>query len=488
MTDRRDGPQAAAGLVGGAGFGATPVGRPAAFRAGFIWVALGVAVVGGFGLAAHLSFVIGFAYPLGPAFPALVQAHGHAQLVGWAGMFVVGVSLHFIPRLASVPLTHPHWIDAILWVMAFGLTLRLVGQPALAYGAGLVPLDWLRWFVVASGALEGVGVLLYLLLVLGSVRGTGDIRTQPAFGAVRPFFGMMVVGWLLYASANFVGLWDMGLRGRAVANPIWNAFAVQSFVDLTLLPVAMAFSVRLFPMFLALSAAFWPVRGTAYAYLVGVCLQLTPPALAPFGLDGRVSDFIAGCGGLAKGSVILWFVWQLDLLTRRRPVERPARFLQIGPERPPTRPGLPDFGEFGRFELLVYSAYLWLVGAALCEVVNGAATLMNGSVAVGPGVVQHMYLLGFITLLIFGVSVRMLPGFANRRAVAVPALVLPTLWLGNAAALFRVAPLILPAAVNELMPAVGKLAQRAFGLSGLLALAAVICLSINLVWTMRSRG
>jgi uncharacterized protein involved in response to NO len=488
VTDNRRGPVNEVETTGAMEAGAAPVRRQVAFRAGFVWVPLAAAIFAGFGLAAHLSFVIGFGFQLGPAFPALVQAHGHAQLVGWAGMFVMGVSLHFIPRLASVPLTHPRWVGAILWLTGTGLALRIVGQLVLAYGVGPVPLDVLRWLVVASGILEGAGILLYLVLVIGSVRGTGDIRTQPAFGAVRPFFGMMVVGWLVYASVNLIGLVDMGLRGRASVNHAWNAFAVQSFIDLVLLPVAMAFSVRLFPMFLALSAAFWPVRGTAYAYLVGACLQLVTPVLAPFGLEGRARDLIVGFGGLTKGCVILWFVWGLDLLTRRRPVERPARFLQIGPERPPTRPGLPDFGEFGRFELLVYSAYLWLVGAALYEIANGAGILMDGSVVVGPSVVRHMYLLGFITLLIFGVSVRMLPGFVNKRAVALPALVLATFWLGNTAALFRVIPLILPVLVTDLTPAVGRLAQCAFGLSGILALAAVILLSINLVWTLQSRG
>jgi hypothetical protein len=47
---------------------------------------------------------------------------------------------------------------------------------------------------------------------------------------------------------------------------------------------------------------------------------------------------------------------QLDVLTRRRLVERPARFLFSGPDRAPTRPGLPDYGEFGRLERLVHSA------------------------------------------------------------------------------------------------------------------------------------
>jgi hypothetical protein len=48
-----------------------------------------------------------------------------------------------------------------------------------------------------------------------------------------------------------------------------------------------------------------------------------------------------------------------------------------GPERRPTRPGLPDYGEFGRFERLVYAAYIWLVLAAGCDIVTGLAALLQ---------------------------------------------------------------------------------------------------------------
>jgi len=466
--------------------GAVPQRQHAEFHPGFIWVGLAAAVLGGFGLAGHLSVVIGFGHRVGPEFPTLVQAHGHAQLIGWAGMFVMAASLHFIPRLASVPLRHPRWLGSILWLMGTGLFLRMVGQPALAYLDGQMRHEVLRWFVVASGGLEAAGILLYLFLLLGSVRGAGDLRTQPAFGSVRPFFGMMVGGWLLFAGVNFYTLLDMGLRGRAVVNPAWDSFGIQAFLNLMLLPVALAFSVRLFPMVLALSAAFWPVRRGAYIYLVGAGLQLASPALGLCGLEGRVPDLLAGFGGLIKGGVLLWFTWELDLLTCRRPVERPARFLQIGPDRPPTRPGLPDFGEFGRFELLVCSAYMWLVVAALGEILNSGAILATGAVWVDPSVVRHIYLLGFITLLIFGVSVRMLPGFLKRRAVAFPALVEPTFWLGNTAVLFRVTPWILPPVLQDLLPAVTALGRIAFGLSGIIALGAVCLLAVNLVWTART--
>jgi uncharacterized protein involved in response to NO len=462
-----------------------PEKQHAEFRPGFVWAALATAIFAGFGIGGHLAFVIGFGYPLSASFPALVQAHGHAQLIGWSGLFVMGTSLYFIPRLSSVPLPHRRWIGAILWLMGVGLFLRVFGQPALPYLGRNAAFTSLAWIVAGSGVLEGAGILLYLFLLLRTLRGTGDISTQPAFGAVRPYFGMMAAGWLLYACANCLLLLDMAHRGQAVVNLAWEEIAIQSFIDLTLLPVAMAHSVRLFPMFLALSAAFWPVRATAYAYLTGVGLQLIPGVLSLLGIEAGWVPVLSGVGALLKGAVILWFTWELDVLTRRRPVERPARFLFSGSDRAPTRPGLPDYGEFGRFELLVYPAFAWLVLAAGFAMLNGAAAVAGSPPPMGASVIRHMYLLGFITLLILGVSVRMLPGFLKKKAVASPALVEATVWLGNAAAVFRVVPFILPPVLLELLPAAGRIARVAFGLSGLTALAAVVCLATNLWWTAR---
>jgi hypothetical protein len=42
----------------------------------------------------------------------------------------------------------------------------------------------------------------------------------------------------------------------------WNAFAVQVFLGLVLLPVALAFSVRTLPLYLRLAVPDWPVRGS----------------------------------------------------------------------------------------------------------------------------------------------------------------------------------------------------------------------------------
>jgi uncharacterized protein involved in response to NO len=457
----------------------------AEFQPGFIWAALATAIFAGFAIGGHLAFVIGFGFPLKASFPSMVQAHGHAQLVGWVGLFVIGTSLHFIPRLSSVPFPHQRWIGAILWLVGTGVLLRVFGQPTLPYLHAGLGLGFLRWLVAGSGGLEGAGILLYLLFMVKTLHGTGDVSTQPAFGAVRPYFGMMAVGWLMYACVNFLLVLEMARNGYAVVDHAWNEFAIRSFIGLALLPVAMAHSVRLFPMFLALSAPFWPVRATGYAYLLGVGLELAAAALPLFGLEVGIVQSLGASGAILKGGVILWFTWELDVLTRRRPVERPARFLQSGPDRPPTRPGLPDYGEFGRFELLVYSAYTWLILAAGSEILNGFAALAGYPSLVGVDAVRHMYLVGFITLLIFGVSVRMLPGFLKKKAVASPTLVEATFWLGNTAAVFRVLPLVLPPALLGWTPAGSRLVHEAFGLSGLIALGAVMCLSANLWRTAR---
>lgn len=460
----------------------------AEFHSGFIWASLTTAIVAGFALGAYLAVVIGYGLPVGQGFYSLIQTHGHLQLVGWVGLFIMGISLHFIPRLASFPLPHPERSNRILWLMAPGLLLRVVGGTVLASLTGsplFVPLSWL---VVASGLLEGGAIVLYVSLLIEIIRGSDKTIRLPGLSAVKPYFGMMAVGWVLYACLNLLVLVHMALHYNIVVSQGWNEFAIVTFIDLVLLPVAFALSVRLFPLYLALAAPDWPVHGTAYAYLLSVFLQVVPTAPPLAGLAPEATRLVVALGTLLKGGVILWFVWQLDLLTRRRSIGRHARFLETGPDRPPTRPGLPDYGEFGRFERLVYAAYMWLVLAAFVELLCGAAILLDYPIPIGTDAIRHMYLLGFITHLIFGASVRMLPGFMKRKRVASTALVDATFWLGSAAAVCRVVPLLPPAWLFDLLPASGVLAQTTFAISGILGWGAVLCLATNLWQTAVCRA
>jgi uncharacterized protein involved in response to NO len=462
--------------------------RQATFHPGFVWAALAMALGAGFSIGAHLTFVLGFGLPVGRGFASHIQTHGHVQLVGWAGLMIMGISLHFIPRFAGVPLARPHWPGRILWLMVIGLGLRSVGQSVVPYLTEHRIFASVIWLVAVSGGLEWSGILLYVRLLSHTFHGIRGASQRPALRTVRPYFGMMVTGWILYACLNLVLLVSMALDTGVVVHPAWNQFAIESFIGLVLLPVAFAFSVRMLPLYLRLAVPDWPVRGTAYAYLTALAAQVLPGAPPFIGLAPQVALPLANLGMLLKGVVILWFVWRLDVLTRRRAPWTVRRQLHPGPERRPTRPGLPDYGEFGRFEWLVYAAYVWLVLAAGGESITGMTALLGRPFFVSSTAVRHMYVLGFVTLLMLGMAVRMLPGFLQQRRVASPALVAATFWLGNAAVVCRVLPFVLPPMLLQGVPGGAVMARTAFAVSGLLGLATVWCLAVNLWKTTRAQS
>ncbi len=197
-------------------------------------------------------------------------------------------------------------------------------------------------------------------------------------------------------------------------------------------------------------------------------------------LTPEIAGSISSLGMVLKGAIVVWFVWQLDLLTRRHDPWTVKREVQPLPERRLTRPGLPDNGEFGRFERLVYAAYTWLVLAAFFEILLGATALFGYPPPISGDAIRHMYLVGFITHLIFGVSVRVIPGLLMKKRLASAPLVDATLWLGSTAVVCRVLPLMIPSGLFETIPASVGVAQAAFAFSGMIGLGAVVCLATNL--------
>src|SRR5262249_24571762 len=61
-----------------------------------------------------------------------VNAHGHAQIFGWVGLFVMGFASQAFPRFKHASLSHPGLAYASLWLMAAGLVFRSLLQPLAA--------------------------------------------------------------------------------------------------------------------------------------------------------------------------------------------------------------------------------------------------------------------------------------------------------------------------------------------------------------------
>jgi len=452
----------------------------ALFHRSFVWVALIMGLGVGFLLGTGLVMSMAFGFQLGRGFASFMQVHGHVQLIGWAGLLIMGVSLYFLPRLSGIPIVQPQWPRWILVLMTVGLMLRAIGHTLLPLASDPPHVVMLTWIVFGSGLLEWMGVLLYLYLLINSLWRVRQIGIRPALLIVRPFLGMMVTGWFLYTSLNLLMLGHMALQQSMVVHADWNRLAIDSFMGLVLLPVAFAFSVRMFPLYLRLRSPDWPIQGTAYAYLGALLIQLLPLAPPLESWAPSLAPRLYSVGSVLKSVIILWFIWDLDLLSRRKVPWTAQRELHPGPGRRPTRPGLPDYGEFGRFEWLLYAAYAWLVVASCGELTSGITDLAGHPIWKDLSVIRHIYLLGFITHLILGMAVRMLPGFMKKRHIASPRLVETTFWLGNAAMVCRVLVFLIPVELGKMLPNLITFAGWAFGVSGLLGWAAVACLAVNL--------
>ena len=462
-----------------------PRAKQAEFQVGYVWMALAVAIFGGFALAGHLAFLIGFNRPLGDGFATYIQIHGHLQLVGWAGLFIIGISLHFIPRLSSVPISQPQWIPRLLWLIGIGLLLRFISHSILPYLDNGFFFTLLSWITATSGLLEWYGMLIYLALLVGTIFSISKADRKPPLMAVRPYFGMMMMGFLLYATIHAVLLLQMAWRGNVVVSQTWNEVSIQIFIGLVLLPVAFGFSIRMLPLYLRLPVPDWPVRRVAYVYLIGFLCQIQE--ILPINFLSDIGGYISSVGMLVKTSVILYVVWKLDVLTRRQEPSIAHRDLQSSPDRRTMRRTIPDRGEYGRFEWHIYAAYGWLVFGALAEMLIGAFGVFQLPLAISSDVIRHIYLLGFVTNLIMGMAVRMVPGFLKKRRVASAKLIDGSFWLINFAVVGRVLPLLLPSLMLSDVPEIiDTIVQAAFGLSGILGLLATICLAINLWRTTHS--
>jgi len=443
----------------------------------FVYAALAIALTAGFGYAVIIVIVLAFRLPMGAWWLAMAQAHGHAQLFGWAGLFVIGVGLFFLPRLRGTTLARIELAPWSLGCWVVGITLRALCQPLTAIAQASMPQASLydalgRFGTMVSGIVEVIGVALFITMIVSSFRRARPLSADAPIKPVRPYLVLamtsLVVATLLNATLGVSSaLSDSSIFPSAVDDALTHLM-IYGFI----LPLAIALSVRNLPLFMRLAT---PPKQSLFPlfviYVVGVTCRTIGFLEHGF--------WLPNLGAILESGVLLVFIWQLDVVLRRKTpwtatrTTPPDNYIEM---RHPTRKNYPDHGEFGRFELLIISAFAWLAFANIIAIIDGASPLLGNPAPFNPDIERHAITVGFITLLIFGMAVRMLPGFSSKSRVASARLVMATFWLGNLAALFRVLPLFAPdlAGMNV-----------ALGISGAIGWLAVMCLAINLYRTFK---
>ena len=94
-----------------------------------IRTSLALALVAGFSIGLYLVLGFAFGLPLTPGTPALMQAHGQVQSLGFIALFILAVGVQLFPRFHANRLDRPGQVSLGGLLLALGVALRVIAQP-----------------------------------------------------------------------------------------------------------------------------------------------------------------------------------------------------------------------------------------------------------------------------------------------------------------------------------------------------------------------
>jgi uncharacterized protein involved in response to NO len=324
-----------------------------------------------------------------------IQAHGHAQIFGWIGTFILGIGFYSIPklrRLSSFALSAV-WSSWVLWTS--GVTLRWLTSVYQWHWRTLLPF---------SAALELAAFVIFFRTVSGH-RPQDSGKTKLEEWVFVVIAGS--VGLLLTLLVNFGVTLFLALRGASAEVP---ADFDQRFLVLQtwgfLVPFVWGFSAKWLPVFLGLR----PVAGRVL--LLAVALN-------------SVGVLTAFAGWMAAANLAL-IVGMMTAVYSLRLLERPERPAKVK-------------GVHASFPIFVRLAYVWALIAASLGV--WAALVQNAPGIWGAS--RHALTVGFLATMVFAIGQRILPAFSGMRLLFSPKLMFAAMLLLTVGCLLRVSSEIL---------------------------------------------
>ena len=363
--------------------------------------------------------------------PAWIQGHGHAQVFGWIGSFVLGIGFYSQPVRNRAAL-HRQLASLLLWEP--GVLLR--------WFASIYAWHW-RLLAPLSVAMECASMLLFL----ASARH--HKRPKPAADAPARSMPMWMIA-VLASTAGFAAmvLFDAIECVRLAIAGVTPAFPHaldQRYLVLMgwgfLAPVVWGFSARWLPVLLGLP----PLRQRFFGW-----------ALA---LDA--AGVLAGLMGAAQAAVLLLAGSALGCVLGLGIFAHP-----VAPAR--TRDVSASFPFFARI------TYLWLLLAAGLGIWAAWADHWGGIW----GASRHALTVGFAATMVFTIGPRILPNFAGFVRIFSRRLMFAALFLLQLGCTLRVGSE--PLAYEHIAPFAWKLLP----VSGVLELSAVLLFAANLLLTL----
>ena len=324
-----------------------------------------------------------------------VQAHGHAQIFGWIGTFILGIGFYSIPKLRRMTpfALWAAWACWALWTL--GVSLRWL--------TGVYQWQW-RVVLPLSAALEVLAFVIFFRSVSGHrPRDSGKQKLEDWVIVVI----VAAVGLLVTLLVNLGATLFLAYRGISPDLP--TQFDQRFLVLETwgfLVPFVWGFSAKWLPVFLGLR----PIRGRTL--LMAVAVNST-------GVIAAMMGWMRSAVILLLGGIIV-AVWALRFFER---TQQPAKVK----------------GVHASFPVFVRLGYVWAIIAAALGI---WASSVEGSHGIW-GASRHALTVGFLATMVFSVGQRILPAFSGMRLLFSAKLMFLSLLLLGTGCLLRVSSEIL---------------------------------------------
>lgn len=370
---------------------------------------------------------------------AWMEGHGHAQMFGWIGSFILGIGFYSQPSHGKSVLRVPFTCFA-LWES--GVAMR--------WFANIYEWHW-RLLVPISAAFELIAVLLFL-----SAASHHKLPQSDGSKRNKPRMEMWMVSVLLGTAGLFAGILfnfvECVRLALAGVSPSFPHTLDQKYLVLLgwgfLAPVVWGFSARWLPTFLAIDK---PNN------------RLFREALM---IDA--AGVLCGVSGWTKAATILLALGAIAIVFALRLTEKPHG-------KAKTQGIHPSFPFFARI------TYAWLVIAGFMSVWAAFADHHGGIW----GASRHALTVGFAATMVFTIGPRILPHFGGVVKIFSTRLMFASLLLLQLGCTLRV--------VSEPLAYEGfsSFAWKVLPLSGVLELSGVLLFGLNLATTFcmdRFRG
>ena len=336
---------------------------------------------------------------------AVTWAHAHAQIAGWVTFFVMGFAYQAVPRFKFVPLWRPRLACATLWVFVPALAVRATADLFLPSRA------WLLAGTVA-GCLEWAVAATFVLIIVQTIQQS----KQP--GEPYERYVVAALGWMLTAFAfdTWVFTQTAGVNGyRGWVDFIGRIDA--PWRDLQLLGFAGTMILGVSQRFLPFIYGFREVPRRTSTQVLWLWNVSVAGNIAAYSLLVRTKLPIWGIAlelsilGLLASTVIL--VRAFGVFTAKVDRDRSLPFIR--------------------------AAWAWGLVALMLFALMPAYTAFKGVVFSHAyfGGYRHAFTVGFISLMILGVSSKIVPVLGGLSPSQVSTL-RATFWLVNVGNAMRV--------------------------------------------------